>query len=46
MDLHADIEIQGGLLLVAASRAVALDAALRLLKQVFDTAAEKTSLID
>jgi hypothetical protein len=35
MDLHADIELQGGLLLVTASGAVALDAALRLLKQVF-----------
>jgi hypothetical protein len=41
MDLHIDIELQGGLMLVTARGTLALDAALRLLKQVCDTAAEK-----
>ena len=41
MDLHIDIELQGELLLVTATGSAAYDAALRLLKQVFDTAAEK-----
>jgi hypothetical protein len=41
MDLHIDIELQGGLLLVTASGAFAFDAALLLLKQVCDTAKEK-----
>ena len=41
MDLHINIELQVGLLLVTASGTVAFDGALRLLKQVFDTAAEK-----
>src|SRR5260221_3470346 len=41
MDLHIDIELQGGVLLVTASGKVAFDVALRLLKQVCDTAKEK-----
>jgi hypothetical protein len=41
MDLYIDIELQGGLLLVTAHGNLAFDAALRLLKQVCDTAAEK-----
>jgi hypothetical protein len=41
MDLQIDIELHGGLLLVTASGNVAFDAALRLLKQVCDTAKEK-----
>ena len=41
MDLHIDIELQGGLMLVTARGNLTLDAALRLLKQVCDTAAEK-----
>jgi hypothetical protein len=41
MDLYIDIELQGGLLLVTAHGSLAFDAALRLLKQVCDTAAEK-----
>jgi dihydroxyacetone kinase len=41
MDLHIDIELQGGVLLVTASGSLAFDAALRLLKQVCDTAKEK-----
>jgi hypothetical protein len=41
VDLQIDIELQGGLLLVTASGTLAFDAALRLLKQVCDTAAEK-----
>jgi len=41
MDLHIDIELQGGLILVTARGNLAFDAALRLLKQVCDTAAEK-----
>jgi hypothetical protein len=41
MDLHIDIELEGRLLLVTASGSLAFDAALRLLKQVCDTAAEK-----
>jgi hypothetical protein len=41
MELQIDIELHGGLLLVTASGNVAFDAALRLLKQVCDTAKEK-----
>jgi hypothetical protein len=41
MDLHIDIEAQREILLVTATRSVAYAAALRLLKQVFDIAAEK-----
>ena len=41
MDLHIDVELQGGLLLVTASGNLAFDAALLLLKQVCDTAKEK-----
>ena len=41
MDLHIHIESQEGLLLVTASGSLAFDVALRLLKQVFDTATEK-----
>jgi hypothetical protein len=41
MDLHIDVELQVGLLLVTASGSLAFDAALRLLKQVLDTAAEQ-----
>jgi uncharacterized protein (DUF2384 family) len=41
MDLHIDIELQGELMLVTARGDLAFDAALRLLKQVCDTAAEK-----
>ena len=41
MDLHIDeIKLQEGLLLVNASGKVELDVALRLIKQVFDTAKE------
>jgi len=39
--VHIDIETQGELLLVTASGTIAFDSASRLLKQVFDTAAEK-----
>jgi hypothetical protein len=41
MDLRIDIELQGGVLLVTATGNFTLDAALRLLKQVCDTAKEK-----
>jgi anti-anti-sigma regulatory factor len=41
MDLRADFELQEELLLVTASGELTLDAALRLLKQLFDTANEK-----
>jgi hypothetical protein len=41
MELRIDIELQGSLLLVNASGEIALEAALRLLKQSFDTAKEK-----
>jgi dihydroxyacetone kinase len=41
VDLHIDIELQGRVLLVAASGPVALDAAVRLIKQAFDAAKEK-----
>jgi hypothetical protein len=41
MDLHFDIELQGGLLLGTASGTLTFDAALRLFKQLFDTAKEK-----
>ena len=41
MDLHIDVKLQEGLLLVTASGNVELDAAVRLLKQVCDTAKEK-----
>jgi hypothetical protein len=41
MNLHIDVELQEGLLLVTASGSVAFDAVLRLLKQVFETASEK-----
>jgi len=41
LKLQIDIEVQGGLLLVTAKGNLAFDAALRLLKQVFDTAKEK-----
>ena len=41
MDLVIEIEVQEGLLLVTASGTLTFDAALRLLKQVCDTAAEK-----
>jgi uncharacterized protein (DUF2384 family) len=41
MDLHIDIELQGELMLVTARGDLAFDAALRLLKQVCDSAAEK-----
>jgi hypothetical protein len=40
MDLHIDIELQAGLLLVTANGRVKVDIASRLLKQVCDTAAE------
>jgi hypothetical protein len=40
-DLHIDIELQGGLLFVTATGRLAFDSAWRLLKQVFETAAEK-----
>jgi hypothetical protein len=39
--LTIDIELQGGLLVVTATGRLAFDAAWRLLKQVFETAAEK-----
>jgi hypothetical protein len=39
MDLHIDIELQGGLLLVTATGRVKFDAVVRLLKEVCDTAA-------
>jgi hypothetical protein len=41
MDLRIDMELQGGLLLVTLSGDAALDAALRVFKQAFDTAKEK-----
>jgi hypothetical protein len=41
MDLRIDMEFQGGLLLVTASGNVALDAALRVYKQIFDRAKEE-----
>jgi hypothetical protein len=41
MDLHVDIELQGGVLLVTARGDFAFDAALQLLKQACDTAKEK-----
>lgn len=41
MDLHIDIELQGGLLLVNASGNFTFDAALRLLKEACDRAKEK-----
>jgi hypothetical protein len=41
MDLRIDFDLQGGLLLVTASGNLTFDAALRLLKQVCDTAKEK-----
>ena len=41
MDLHIDIELQSGLLLVTAGGTVELEGAVRLLKQVCDTAKEK-----
>jgi hypothetical protein len=40
-DLHIEIELQSGLLLVTATGRLAFDAASRLLRHVFDTAAEK-----
>ena len=41
MDLHIEIELTGGVLLVTASGTQTFDAALRLLKQILDTAAER-----
>ena len=41
VDLQIDIEFEGELLLVTASGSVRLDSALRLFRQVFDTAAER-----
>jgi hypothetical protein len=41
MDLRIDIELRAALLFVTATGTLAYDAALRLLKQVCDTAAEK-----
>ncbi len=41
MDLRIDIELRGQILLVTASGKVALEPALRALKQAFDTAKEK-----
>jgi hypothetical protein len=41
MDLHIEVELRGGLLLVTASGSFTFDAALRLLKQVGDTAQER-----
>jgi hypothetical protein len=41
MDLRVEIELRDGLLFATASGTLAFDAALRLLKQVFETAAEK-----
>ena len=41
MDLHIDIELQGGLLLVTASGILEFEAAVRLLKQACDVANEK-----
>ncbi len=41
MDLHIDVELQGGLMSVTARGNLTFDATLRLLKQVCDTAAEK-----
>jgi len=41
MDLRVDIEVKGEVLLVTASGSVAYAPAFRLLKQVFDIAAEK-----
>jgi hypothetical protein len=41
MDLHTDIELQGSLLVVRASGSLVFDQAFDLIKQVFDTAAEK-----
>jgi hypothetical protein len=40
-DLYIEIELQGRLLLVTASGRLALDPALRFLRQVFETAAER-----
>jgi hypothetical protein len=40
MDLHIDVKLQGEMLFVTADGSVVFDMALRLLKQVFDTAAE------
>jgi hypothetical protein len=41
MDLRIDVELRGELLFVTARGTLAFDAALRLLKQVCGTAAEK-----
>jgi hypothetical protein len=41
MELHIEIELTGGVLLVTASGTQTFDAALRLLKQILDTAAER-----
>ena len=41
MDLHIDMELKDGLLLVTASGNFVFNAALRLLKQIFDSAKEK-----
>ena len=41
MDLRIDIELRGSLLFVTATGSLAYDAALRLLKQVCDTAADR-----
>jgi hypothetical protein len=41
MDLHIEIELAGGVLLVTASGTETFDPALRLLKQILDTAAER-----
>jgi hypothetical protein len=40
MELHIDIEFKGGVMLVTASGTILFDAASRLLKQVFETAAK------
>jgi hypothetical protein len=41
VDLHVDIELQGGILLVTRSGTVSFDAALRAFKQAVDTAKAK-----
>jgi hypothetical protein len=41
MELHVDIEVQGGMILATATGDAEFDAALRIYKLVFDTAKEK-----
>ena len=45
MDLHIDVELQGGLLLVTAAGNLAFEAELRLLKQVFDRAKGRNKIL-